>query len=275
MRRRVTVYRRAAVCQAVNRQMNRRSRRKKRSLPQKILVLLGLCGCISAARQAERYGLPLPWARREVLQDQSGFSESLAVADPGSIPDYQGEVAVTLCGGMPSFSDYDVDHLEGEHYSEPDYLGRCGAAWARLDHTMMPAAERSPIGDIRPSGWHTAKYPDLIEDVFLFNRCHLIAYALTGQNGDERNLITGTRCMNIEGMLPYEIETARYLDSSDNHVLYRVTPYFVGNELVARGVEMEAWSVEDHGQGLCFHVFAYNIQPGITIDYLTGESRRS
>ena len=137
---------------------------------------------------------------------------------------------------------------------------------------MMPAEERGDIGAIRPSGWHTVRYDDLIEDKYLYNRCHLIAYAMTGQNSNKLNLITGTRYLNTVGMLPFEIQVLQYLDESENHVLYRVTPFFKGNELVARGVEMEAWSLEDQGRGVCFHVFVYNYQPGIVIDYSTGDS---
>ena len=137
----------------------------------------------------------------------------------------------------------------------------------------MPTAEREAIGMIKPSGWQTIKYPDVISDLYLYNRCHLIAYALTGQNANEQNLITGTRYMNISGMLPFENLVIDYLEETNNHVLYRVTPFFKGNELIARGVEMEALSVEDGGEGLCFHVFVYNYQPGIEIDYMTGDSR--
>ena len=133
--------------------------------------------------------------------------------------------------------------------------------------------EREAIGMIKPSGWQTVKYPELIEDLYLYNRCHLIAYALTGQNDNEENLITGTRYMNSELMLKYEMDVIHYVEDTDNHVLYRVRPLFKGNELVARGVEMEAYSVEDNGAGLSFHVFVYNVQPGIEIDYATGESK--
>lgn len=203
------------------------------------------------------------------------FSAGLAQTDPDSIPEYAGELCVELNENVPCFTSYDCDHMEGEHYSERDSLGRCGAVWARLDNGMMPDREREEIDMVHPSGWRQERYPELIsfDPPFLYNRCHLIAYALTGQNANEKNLITGTQYMNMEGMRPYEVMTARYLDGCDNHVLYRVTPYFRSGELVARGVEMEAWSVEDEGMGLCFHVFLYNVQPGVEIDYRTGESR--
>ena len=137
----------------------------------------------------------------------------------------------------------------------------------------MPTEERGEIGMVRPSGWHTVKYPEVIEDLFLYNRCHLIGYQLSGENANEKNLITGTRYFNVEGMLPFENEVARYVRKTGNHVLYRVTPIFEGENLVAEGVLMEAYSVEDQGRGVEFCVFVYNVQPGIEIDYATGESR--
>ena len=143
-----------------------------------------------------------------------------------------------------------------------------------LDRTMMPAGERDDIGHIKSTGWVQNKYEGIVDSQppYLYNRCHLIAYALTGQNANERNLITGTRYMNATTQRYWEKKVMRYLDDSDGHVLYRVTPYFKGNELLARGVEMEAYSVEDRGKSLCFHVFVYNIQPGIVLDYATGEN---
>ncbi len=191
------------------------------------------------------------------------------------IPPYSGEDTIILNDGKPDFSEDDLSGIKGEHYSKLDSLGRCGVAYARLDRTMMPTEERGSIGMIKPSGWQTVKYPGIVQDKYLYNRCHLIAYALTGQNANEENLITGTRHLNADLMLPYEIEVAQYLDNSDNHVLYRVTPRFTGNELVARGVEMEAYSIEDQGAGVCYHVFLYNVQPGIDIDYRDGTSKES
>jgi DNA-entry nuclease len=138
----------------------------------------------------------------------------------------------------------------------------------------MPTEERGAIGHVKPTGWHTVKYNDLIDGNYLYNRCHLIAYELSGENANEKNLITGTRYMNIQGMLPFENEVAAYVKKTQNHVLYRVTPVFEGKNLVASGVTMEAYSVEDSGEGICFYVYVYNVQPGIEIDYATGESRR-
>ncbi len=224
-------------------------------------------------------GLRNPGASREPFSpqaeaggDESLSSHSLCLTNPELIPDFSGEDAVELNHNLPSFTAHDLEQIQGESYSELDALGRCGTAAALLHRSLMPEGERQRTGSIRPSGWHTVKYPGIIPDNYLYNRCHLIAYAMTGQNDNPKNLITGTRYLNTEGMLPFEIRVLRYLDDSDNHVLYRVTPYFKGNDLVARGVEMEALSVEDQGKGLSFHVFVYNYQPGIRINYLTGYS---
>ncbi|WP_051195255.1 DNA/RNA non-specific endonuclease [Pseudobutyrivibrio ruminis] len=205
------------------------------------------------------------------------FSASIVDIEKSEIPEYGGELYIELNGNKPGFTKYDINNLDGEMYSPLDRLGRCGTAFVMLEKKMMPTEERQSIGYIKPSGWHQEKYPGIVdsEPPYLYNRCHLIAYALTGQNGNELNLITGTRYFNVEGMLPFEEEVMKYLDNSSNHVLYRVSPYFEGEELVARGVEMEAYSVEDDGEGVCFHVFVYNVQPGIDIDYLTGESKKN
>ena len=210
----------------------------------------------------------------DVIFSSDEPSRSVVDAAPGLIPEYAGFDRIVLNDNIPNFTAYDFGHIEGEIFSDPDILGRCRAAAAMLDRSMMPTAERGPIGDVKPSGWNQKKYPGIIDSQppYLYNRCHLIAYALTGQNANHKNLITGTRHLNADLMLPYEIQVAQYLDRSENHVLYRVSPYFCGLEMVARGVEMEAYSVEDNGEGVCFHVFLYNVQPGIEIDYLTGWS---
>lgn len=150
-------------------------------------------------------------------------------------------------------------------------MGRCGVAFANICIDIMPTEERGEIGMIKPSGWHTVKY-DVVDGKYLYNRCHLIGYQLAGENANPKNLITGTRYLNVEGMLPFENEVADYVKESNNHVLYRVTPIFESDNLVASGVQMEAYSVEDNGEGICFNVFCYNVQPGIVIDYATGES---
>ncbi|MBR3468506.1 MAG: DNA/RNA non-specific endonuclease [Lachnospiraceae bacterium] len=202
------------------------------------------------------------------------FSVSPVLLDPSILPKNAGEDYVILNDNVPGFNLYDLQHFTGESYSPLDALGRCGPAMALLHRSMMPKEERGEIGDVKPTGWVQRKYEGVVESTppYLYNRCHLIAYALTGQNANEKNLITGTRHFNADAMLPFEVQVMEYLEHNDNHVLYRVTPYFQGTELLARGVEMEAYSVEDGGRGLCFHVFVYNTQPGITLDYVTGES---
>lgn len=186
--------------------------------------------------------------------------------------DYDGKAFIEVNGNVPFFSVEEYTTESFETYSELDALGRCGVAYANISKDLMPTEERGEIGMIKPSGWHTVKYPEVIEDLFLYNRCHLIGYQLSGENANEKNLITGTRYLNVEGMLPFENEVAAYVRKTGNHVLYRVTPVFEGDNLVAEGVLMEASSVEDAGEGVEFCVFVYNVQPGIEIDYSTGES---
>lgn len=191
-----------------------------------------------------------------------------------SVPDYEGEPYVTLNENQPSFSEEDMSSESFESYSSLDSLGRCGEAFANVGQDLMPTEKRGSIGMVKPSGWHLVKY-DIVDGKYLYNRCHLIGYQLTAENANERNLITGTRYMNVDGMLPFEDLVADYVKETDNHVLYRVTPVYEGDELIARGVQMEACSVEDEGEGICFNVFVYNVQPGIEIDYATGDSRLS
>lgn len=189
------------------------------------------------------------------------------------LPEYSGEPAVALNGNIPNFSEEDKTTLLAfERYSALDELGRCGPAYANVCRDTMPTGEREAIGSVRPSGWQIAKY-DFVDGKYLYNRCHLLGYQLTGENANERNLVTGTRYLNVQGMLPYENQIADYVKETDNHVLYRVTPIFDGLNLVCSGIEMEAWSVEDEGKGVCFHVYAYNVQPGVVIDYATGDNR--
>ena len=207
----------------------------------------------------------------------SGSSAPTEVAESSSfdlaeVPSYTGSPSVEIDGNEPDLTEADAD-APSEAYSELDELGRCGATMAVVGEETMPTEDRESIGMVKPTGWHTARYDGIIADRYLYNRCHLIGFQLTGENANERNLITGTRYMNVEGMLPYEEEVADYVHETGNHVIYRVTPVFVGDELVARGVHMEALSVEDGGEGVSFNVFCYNVQPGISIDYATGESR--
>ncbi len=191
-----------------------------------------------------------------------------------NLPVYSGEAYVELNDNVPSFSKKDMTTKAFEKYSELDDLGRCGVAYANVCRETMPTEERGNIGMIKPSGWQTVKY-DNVDGKYLYNRCHLIGYQLTAENANEKNLITGTRYLNIEGMLLFENMVADYIDETDNHVLYRVTPIFKGNNLLASGVQMEAYSVEDKGKGVSFNVYCYNVQPGITIDYTNGDSKLS
>ena len=214
-------------------------------------------------------------SQKKISKDSLIGSESIVDSQPDRIPDYSGKDYIVLNDNTPGFNEWDIENISGEHYSELDGQGRCGSAVVMLDRSMMPTEKRGEIGQIKPTGWIQKKYEGIIdsEPPYLYNRSHLIAYALTGQNANELNLITGTRYMNAATMLPWEEKVMQYLDYSDNHVLYRVTPYFKGEELLARGVEMEAYSVEDKGEALCYHVFIYNVQPGIVLDYSTGDSK--
>lgn len=191
--------------------------------------------------------------------------------DLKTIPEYSGEPYFVLEDNIPSFTIEDAEKGSFETYSELDELGRCGTAYANIGMDLMPTEERDSIGSVKPSGRHTVKY-DIVDGKYLYNRCHLIGYQLTGENANSENLITGTRYLNIEGMLPFENMVADYIKETGNHVLYRATPVFEGENLIASGVQLEAMSVEDNGEGILFHVYCYNVQPGITIDLLTGES---
>ena len=192
--------------------------------------------------------------------------------DLSNIPDYDGTSAYAVIDrNQPSFTEEEYTTESYEYYSELDSLGRCGVAEACVGVDLMPTEERESISKVKPTGWVQNQY-DFVDGGSLYNRCHLIGFQLTGENANEKNLITGTRYMNVEGMLPFENQVADYVASTWNHVLYRVTPAFTGTELVARGVEMEAYSVEDQGRGVCFHVYCYNVQPGVEIDYATGEN---
>lgn len=208
----------------------------------------------------------------ESSQSQERISTFTTWNGQETVPVYSGEPYTELNGNIPYFTDREKTEDVFEHYSDLDTLGRCGAAYANICKELMPTEKRGEIGMIKPTGWHTVRYDDIISDKYLYNRCHLIGFQLAGENANEKNLVTGTRYMNVDGMLPFENMIADYVKETDNHVLYRVTPIFVGDDLVCRGVEMEAYSVEDNGEGTSFHVFVYNIQPGIEIDYATGDS---
>ncbi|MBE5914143.1 MAG: hypothetical protein E7274_08780 [Pseudobutyrivibrio ruminis] len=188
--------------------------------------------------------------------------------------DYTDNLYTVVNDNVPYFSEEDLTRTDAfETYSELDSLGRCGVAYANICQELMPTEPRGEIGSVKPSGWHTVNYHEYVDGNYLYNRCHLIGYQLSGENANEKNLITGTRYLNVEGMLPFEDKVAEYVEETGNHVLYRVTPVFEGDNLVASGVQMEAYSVEDQGTGVMFNVYCYNVQPGITIDYATGESQ--
>ena len=202
-------------------------------------------------------------------------SESLSTTAPGTdVIDVEFEY-LEINDNIPEFSEEDILRTDPfETYSELDSRGRCGVAYANICEELMPEEDRAEQIDVDPTGWHSYYFEDIVEDGFLYNRCHLIGYFLAGEGNNERNLITGTRSFNVDGMLPFEIEVGNYVEETGNHVLYRVTPVYTGSNLVADGVQMEAWSVEDNGEGVCFNVYIPNMQPGIVIDYSTGEAWR-
>lgn len=202
---------------------------------------------------------------------QDILSSSIPVASLAELPEYSGDPVVMINDNIPYFTPEDLVGTSFESYSALDGLGRCGVAYANIGTDLMPTDKREAISSVKPAGWHSVKY-DCVEGKYLYNRCHLIGYQLTGENANEQNLITGTRYLNVTGMLPYENMVAEYVQETGNHVLYRVTPIYEGDDLLAKGLLMEAKSVEDDGAGICFHIFAYNVQPGVEIDYATGES---
>ena len=222
---------------------------QKRILSLLFLVLLLLTGC----------GRQMP-------------AEATKEFNYSSVPAYTGDPYVAVNSNVPFFTEKEITAEGFESYGPLDQMGRCTAACASVGRELMPTEERGKIGSVKPTGWQTIKY-DCVDGKYLYNRCHLIGFQLTGENANPKNLITGTRYLNIEGMLPFENMTADYVKETGNHVMYRVTPIFEGDNLLSSGVLMEGWSVEDRGEGICFCVFAYNAQPGVKIDYATGESR--
>lgn len=187
------------------------------------------------------------------------------------IPEYSGQLYIPINDNNPQFSSEELTTEAYEYYSPLDELGRCGMALASIGKEIMPTEKRGDIGYIKPSGWQSIRY-DFVESNSLYNRSHLIGFQLAGENDNERNLITGTRTMNAKSMLLFENMIADYVKETLNHVAYRVTPIFEGNNLVAKGVHMEGYSIEDQGEAICFNVFCYNVEPGVTIDYATGQS---
>ena len=262
-------------------------RKKRPATPMLIVLLLLLAG--GSGLHSAFEALPIPNTLRTVIEqsafarlaDSPGNKKNLKENPPqrivrsldiSGIPPYQGTPCVVINNNCPDFSPSDFSTDSFEEYSELDSLGRCGPALANIGRDIMPTEKRGPIGQIKPSGWHTVKY-DIIDKKYLYNRGHLIGYQLTGENANPQNLITGTRYLNVEGMLPFENKVAEYVKKTGNHVLYRVTPIFTNDNLLADGVQIEAISVEDNGRGISFNVFCYNVQPGITIDYSNGNSR--
>ena len=226
-----------------------------------LCLALSLTACNLSAPPSQSRTESRPAAQ---TQPQAGYTLA-------TIPAYSGEAYVPLNDNIPDFDPDDLPARSFETYSELDALGRCGAAFANVGLDLMPTEKRGSIGQVKPSGWKTVQY-DIVDGKYLYNRCHLIGYQLTAENANKRNLITGTRYLNVQGMLPFENLAADYIKETGNHVLYRVTPIFTGDNLVADGVQMEAMSVEDKGEGVLFNVYCYNVQPGIVIDYATGES---
>ena len=198
-------------------------------------------------------------------------TDTASAFNAADVPAYSGEPYTAVNNNEPYFTSDNLTTEAFENYSELDALGRCGVAYANVCLETMPTEKRGNISEVKPTGWHSVKY-DNVDGKSLYNRCHLIGYQLTAENANQQNLITGTRYLNVDGMLPFENMVADYVKETDNHVLYRVTPIFTGDNLVADGVLMEGYSVEDEGDGICFCVYAYNVQPGITIDYATGDS---
>ena len=230
--------------------MAKKSRKKKVTKGEIILAIILLVG-VTAYR----------WYQASQMESYS----------MDTIPAYSGESFVVIDDNQPSFTEEELTTTAYEFYSDLDYLGRCGVTEACIGTELMPTEARGDISSVKPTGWEQEFY-DFVDGEALYNRCHLIGFQLTGENANECNLITGTRYMNVDGMLLCEDMVADYIKETDNHVLYRVTPAFVEDELVARGVQMEALSVEDGGDGICFNVFCYNVQPGVEIDYATGEN---
>jgi len=226
-----------------------------------LLVCLLLAGCESIPAQGgSLVDLPV-----------GDISASAGNYTAETIPDYSGEPFVAINGNVPTFTEDELTTSSYEYYSALDELGRCGITEACVGTDLMPTEKRESISSVKPTGWVQAQY-DFVDGKSLYNRCHLIGFQLSGENANKENLITGTRYMNVDGMLPFENMVADYVKETDNHVLYRVTPNFVGDELVARGVFMEGLSVEDNGESVSFYVYVYNVQPGVGIDYATGES---
>lgn len=225
-----------------------------------LVLCLSLGACIGPVEQID----PSTQADSSVVLAPNGF-------DLSAIPPFSGEAYVILNQNTPYFTQEEIITDSYESYDDLDALGRCTQAMACIGKELMPTEDRGSISSVKPTGWHSVTY-DCVSGGDLYNRCHLIGFQLTGENANRENLVTGTTYLNHIGMLPFENMIADYIKETGNHVMYRVTPIFVGNELVCRGILMEAYSVEDEGDGICFNVYCYNNQPGVEIDYATGNS---
>lgn len=245
---------------------HQRAEKRRKKIIKLLIILIILVNLASVAL-----------IKFKIIKPSKDSAPVSATSDDGTfvIPEYSGTPYVEINGNTPFFTKDDMGLSTFESYSDLDSMGRCQVAYANVSRELMPTEKRGKIGDVKPTGWIQNKYEGVIDSdpPYLYNRCHLIAYCLTAENANEKNLITGTRYMNVEGMLPFEEKVAKYLDKNDNHVLYRVTPIFDGDNLLASGVLMEAYSVEDNGEGISFCVYCYNVQPGIEIDYKTGTSK--
>lgn len=260
--------------------MKKKNKRQQKRLEKKLLLLLIILGILGGCYTyfidpefPEKFTAAVDDCTEGIeylfdILNGGGDEPAISLED---IPEYSGEPYVVVEGNEPDFSEVERTEESFEEYSELDSLGRCREACANVGGDLMPTEKRGNISEIKPSGWEN-EYYDFVDGGYVYNRCHLIAYQLAGENANEKNLITGTRYMNVEGMLPFENEVADYVKDTGNHVLLRVTPIFDGKNLVASGVQMEAWSVEDEGKSVRFNVYCYNVQPGVEIDYATGEN---
>lgn len=232
-------------------------------------MLVSMTGCGSTNNKKEE-SMKAPTTVELQNRPQKGSMSAVTLAD---IPAYAGEPYAVINDNNPFFTEEEIAKAttSWEEYGDMDKLGRCSMCWASVGKDLMPTGERGSIGAVKPTGWHTVKY-DFVNGKYLYNRSHLIGWQLTGENANEKNLVTGTRSFNVDGMLPFENMVADYVREDDGRVLYRVTPMFDGDDLVCRGVLMEAISVEDDGDSVLFNVFVYNVQPGVKINYATGES---
>lgn len=228
----------------------------------------------TAETSVQGQGNSAPGQQTYDVENPSGVQIGAGVevyVDLAAIPPYSGDPYAVVNGNVPYFTESDLTSESFEYYSDLDELGRCGTAYSSVGTDLMPTEKRGSISKVKPTGWQTSEY-EFVDGKHLYNRCHLIGYQLTAENANEKNLITGTRYLNVDGMLPFENLVADYVKETENHVLYRVTPVFEENNLVASGVLMEAESVEDKGAGVAYCVYVYNVQPGVVIDYATGEN---